>query len=361
MWHKNQYNGYILREFITEKTMYSILIKSNSDISETLKEDITEILVSLRKKNKLVITNEKLVLKKKKRKLTDTEINEKHQITNEKIYDMNDENRFFQNDNKLDVEYINNLIKQTRTKKLSDYINMNVIYAYVLSLRRNHNYTLIKIGFSDDFIRRHGELLQEFKCEMYLIGINVVHRQADERTLHTLLKNFFPQSVEDIRIESKNKVEVYKFPKALFKQYNGICEQLSTTNKDILIFNKVMNVIANNPTNSRILNKYTETMKCFTEIIQYGEEINTNKNQEPYYLDIKDYKPETKQKLELEHSKEEEKNPKLEHTKKKKSGSKTTKYKKESSIKNKSKPKSLVVNKKSIIKKTKSKSSVVIL
>jgi hypothetical protein len=342
-WYKNEYGGYILRELIEEKTMYDILLKSNSKISKSLKSDITKILIKLRKNNELGINSGKLVLKKKKRKLTDTEVNENHKITNEKLpdpNDINDENRILQRDNEADKEYINNLIALMRTKNFHAYTNTNVIYAYILTLRRDHKDILVKIGFSDDFVKRYGELLQEFQCEMYLIGVHVVHRQTDERNLHTLLKSFFPQNVEDVRIESKNKVEVYKFSKALFKQYNGICERLNSGNKDQLMFNTINNIVANNITDTAIMEDYAEIIRRYASIIKRNQETINDKGQEPFYLAIKNYEPEEEKNI------KDENNVKKDSPKgKKKSNSKTGKYKE-------TKSKSLVINKELITKKT---------
>ena len=38
IWHKNEFNGYILRELIDEETMYSIIFSSNSKLSKSFKK-----------------------------------------------------------------------------------------------------------------------------------------------------------------------------------------------------------------------------------------------------------------------------------------------------------------------------------
>ena len=63
IWHKNEYRGYILRELIDEKTMYNMILSSNSTISKSFKSDIAKILTKLRKQNKLIITNDSIQLK----------------------------------------------------------------------------------------------------------------------------------------------------------------------------------------------------------------------------------------------------------------------------------------------------------
>ena len=62
-WHQNQYDGYILRELIAPKAMYKIALSSNSVFSQRFKNDIADILDDLRKKNRLIITDNNLQLK----------------------------------------------------------------------------------------------------------------------------------------------------------------------------------------------------------------------------------------------------------------------------------------------------------
>ena len=59
-WHPNQYGGFYLRELIPERTLYKLILSSNSKISKTFKNDVSEILENLRKEDQLEITNEKI-------------------------------------------------------------------------------------------------------------------------------------------------------------------------------------------------------------------------------------------------------------------------------------------------------------
>jgi 5-methylcytosine-specific restriction endonuclease McrA len=43
LWHRNQFNGYILRKLIDEATTYQIIYKSSSELSDTFKIDLTDI------------------------------------------------------------------------------------------------------------------------------------------------------------------------------------------------------------------------------------------------------------------------------------------------------------------------------
>jgi len=68
---KNEFGGYIFKEFISFKGMVSIVMSSNSEFSKTFKDDVTEILDKLRKNGNLAIDNEKIdvIPKQPKKKL----------------------------------------------------------------------------------------------------------------------------------------------------------------------------------------------------------------------------------------------------------------------------------------------------
>ncbi len=153
-------------------------------------------------------------------------------------------------DNINDKEYVKNLIYQMTFINLWNYTERNVIYAYIISLKRDHKDILIKIGFTDDFIRRHGELTDEFQCGIFLVGIRAINRQADEKKMHTLLKRIFPKNIENVNISGTNKMEVYKFSLALFRQFNGTGELINTNAiKAQEVINNIQNQRYNFPDN----------------------------------------------------------------------------------------------------------------
>jgi hypothetical protein len=80
-------------------------------------------------------------------------------------------------------------------------------------------------------LRRHSELVEEYKCSIYLIGIRAVPRQHDEKKLHTALKNNYPQNIETIKIGKTEKTEVYRFSIPLFDQFNAVGEYINTITK----------------------------------------------------------------------------------------------------------------------------------
>ena len=70
VWHQNEFGGYVLRELISESTMYKILLGSNSKISKKFKNDVANILVELRKDGQLKATNKKITLRKNDQPIT---------------------------------------------------------------------------------------------------------------------------------------------------------------------------------------------------------------------------------------------------------------------------------------------------
>jgi len=53
----NKFGGYFIREFITEETMYNIILSSNSALSKAFKKNVSKILVQLRQEGLLLLTN----------------------------------------------------------------------------------------------------------------------------------------------------------------------------------------------------------------------------------------------------------------------------------------------------------------
>ena len=53
----NKFGGYFIREFITEETMFNIILSSNSALSKAFKKNVSKILVQLRQEGLLLLTN----------------------------------------------------------------------------------------------------------------------------------------------------------------------------------------------------------------------------------------------------------------------------------------------------------------
>jgi prophage antirepressor-like protein len=157
-WHQNEFGGYVLRELINDKTMYKIILSSNSVISVSFKNDVAEILANLRKKCLLEVTNEKISIKPKTKNM------------NQEFADiLHDQKKLhmFSYDSLMDVSQIKQMIYNGKIFPISKYANTHVLYAFIIPLKTDHRYFVIKFGHTENIIKRFTSL----KIEPYFICI----------------------------------------------------------------------------------------------------------------------------------------------------------------------------------------------
>ena len=127
-----------------------------------------------------------------------------------------------------DVNYVQHLLHIGANTPLSKYINKNVLYAFILTLKLNHDNIIIKFGFTDDIINRFKTLTQEYGCEIFFIGAKLINVPKDERKFHDILKQKYPYCIQPYSINGKDKNELYKLTSCLiteFDNYNLIEEE----------------------------------------------------------------------------------------------------------------------------------------
>ena len=209
MWHQNEFGGYILRELISEETMYRLVLSSNSVFSKSFKRDVAKILAELRQKGKLEITNKKVRLSKNAR--TDK--------SHVKILD-NDDYIVYSYDNPRHAQFIRHLTKLGSQLSLSKFANKHVLYAFIIPLKLDHNDIIIKFGYTEDIFDRIKTLQSDYKCKPYLIKAKIITGQSDEKKFHNILKTKYSGLKEIYRVDKKDKIELYKFSPILMKEYN---------------------------------------------------------------------------------------------------------------------------------------------
>ena len=208
-WFKNEYNGYFLRELVNEKIMYNIIMNSNSDISKKFKDDVAEILIELRKTNRLNLTNNKLTLTTKNYKNMDDD-NDNICKSKHPIY------RYVNSNHK---QFIQKLIYLGSVKTLSKYSNKHILYAFIIPLKIDDDCIVIKFGYCFDIIERIESLTKEYGSKLYFINAKIVSGEKDERKFHKILKKNYNELVQPYRINGKEKTELYKFSPILMKEF----------------------------------------------------------------------------------------------------------------------------------------------
>lgn len=207
-WHKNIYDGYILRELIDEKTMYDLILSSNSDLSKSFKKDISEIQADLRKENKIQITNKKI-------KKTSANSNNKHcnLVQNKKFC-------FYSYNIPEHVTFVQDMIHQGCQISIGKFSNKHVLYAFIITLKTDHNYVIIKFGYTYKLHKRFKSLQSEYKSNVHFINAKIITAESDEIKFHKILKTKYPHLIEEYSIDGKDKTELYKFNPVLIKEFN---------------------------------------------------------------------------------------------------------------------------------------------
>ncbi|QGR54397.1 hypothetical protein [Moumouvirus maliensis] len=225
IWHKNKYDGYILRELISERTMYKIVLSSNSKFSKSFKEDVADILTELRQNNNLTITNKKITLKENPQ----TNINiikQEKNIMNKMIKENFVPYSYNNPDN---LSFVRQLVVMGSYIELSKYVKKHVLYGFIIPLHNENNHIIIKFGYTEDIIDRIRTLKKEYKSDVYLVRIVTIKGESEEQVFHNLLKSRYENLIEKYSIEEKDKVELYKFNPILL----NIFDAYKINNKDL--------------------------------------------------------------------------------------------------------------------------------
>jgi len=231
IWHQNEFGGYILRELIPESTVFEIILSSNSDISKSFKKDVSKILADLRKDGNLIITNDVVTITKELKKQR-TNVDEEKDI---QIQNLFDKKLALSYDNPYDMSQLYLLINQMSYQPIGSYVDRSVLYAFIVTIKRDHNNVIVKFGWTLDILERITKLQYEFGSNFYLIGIKPVKNEPVEKRLHAVLKHKFPDSIEPIKIKGKDKTELYKFNLLMMTEFDAV-ETDSTQNiQDVIL------------------------------------------------------------------------------------------------------------------------------
>jgi hypothetical protein len=233
----NKVGGYYIKDFITERSMYEILINSTSDFADEFRYDVVSILTELSKRGKLVITNS-----------SDDHTGGSFNITPEApptsgvfVAPVSNVHHFFDKSlerqtwfqtysNPAFVEELTNRINFYKTQNFHKYIghDKRVMYMGLIGLPDplNKNRALLKIGYSEDILGRLKTLKSEYNG-IALLGLRTVNGIRCERNFHTALKLNHGELHVPITIKGQNKDEVYVADEAIIRQFMQLPEVYS--------------------------------------------------------------------------------------------------------------------------------------
>jgi hypothetical protein len=216
----NEYDGYIVRELIDEKTMYQIVLDSRSEFSKSFKSDISDMLITLRKKGeiRLVIANMPSQQQQRRKgtiaksQLSDLFLKDVIKVVNGGL-DATDVD---------DMEYVEGLIKTGEEIHLTSYLNDHVMYFFITNILNPDNHVICKIGYTSNINKRIGTLSNEYGgTNFHLIGLKKIKNISDEENFHYMLKHRYPQLMYNGAIvKSVHKEELYIFDKCLWEEFS---------------------------------------------------------------------------------------------------------------------------------------------
>ena len=273
---KNEYGGYIVKRFVPESVMYEIIMSSSSAFSKSFKTCVSKILCELRQDNKLIITTNEIALAKpnyNKKTICDKQIKSNldmilHNNTMEHTYD----NPFYCNMVKV-------LIRDGSQIPLQKYANNHVLYFFIITIVdfENKNRIFCKIGYTADIISRIKSLREEYKCELYLIGLKYIRSEQMEKEFHKSIKITKKHLVYLMQINGRDKDEIYIFDELLYKEFEamqGCC--VIETNKTII----------DKFTEEFVKDQYQYFIKYLNSISGYNFLMHLTQQPNEYYKEI---------------------------------------------------------------------------
>lgn len=235
----NEYGGYYVKEFITQKTFIDLL--QNNNINN---EDINYIKNLLHSVNK---SNNNYIYKN----------NHKNDYCYNYFNTYDNENRTYENTEL--VNFIKDKIFECKNKIWINYVNKHVMYLYIMTLNNPDNRILCKIGYSYNFISRLKQLRSEYNANFYLLGLKLINSEHDEKEFHSYLKTLKPELHYKITINKKIKDEIYIFDKILYAEFMSYCDKIQLSHDEIKLTNETINELNNYFNN--IDNKFNNDIK----------------------------------------------------------------------------------------------------
>ena len=210
---ENEYGGYIVKEFITEEKMYQLVLSSDSDFSKKFKLDISKILVKLRENGLIEVNNDSIELES----ILNSQVNSFNNITTEISNNKIPER--YRYTNMEHHYYILNIVRNGLNIAFSEYIECHTMYMFILSLFNDDMNIICKIGYTYDIIARYKSLMYEYKCMIFLVSLKSIKSEHNEKELHKLIKNVYPNLTYHLTIGSTNKEELYYFNPVILNEF----------------------------------------------------------------------------------------------------------------------------------------------
>jgi len=182
---------------------------------------------------------------------------------------------YYDKDNELIIR-LNNL---SRSIDYKNFIDKNVVYFYITSIKNINNIDelVIKIGYSKQITKRYEEHRARFGANFKLIAVKEVNDIDDEQRLHNHIKLKYPELVYYFQIrdgsgKKKGADEFYIYNDILLEEFNNFNVDIKTvhrvvSDKDIELRKLDVEFITKSIENNKLL---IENNKLMIEMFKMG-------------------------------------------------------------------------------------------
>jgi hypothetical protein len=116
-------------------------------------------------------------------------------------------------------KYMIRIIEIYNTCRISlcvNYLNKHVMYMYIMDKQFTDDKMVLKVGYTYSLYKRNKSLCDDFKCELYLIGIKEINAEEDEQKFHDFMRQMkkeyiYPHTKTIINKKTNETKEVKKF------------------------------------------------------------------------------------------------------------------------------------------------------
>ena len=137
-----------------------------------------------------------------------------------------------------DHELIIRLNNLSRSIDYKNFIDKNVVYFYITSIKNINNIDelVIKIGYSKQITKRYEEHRARFGANFKLIAVKEVNDIDDEQRLHNHIKLKYPElvyyfQIRDCSGKKKGADEFYIYNDILLEEFNNFNVDIKTVHR----------------------------------------------------------------------------------------------------------------------------------
>lgn len=210
--------------FVNEEALYELIDKSNMPKANKFKKWTRKILSQIRKGDIKVDDY-----------IAPMQLSDKNTpIFFDKSQCDDPNSIYYDKDNELIIR----LNKLSRSIDYKNFIDKNVVYFYITSIKNINNVDelVIKIGYSKQITKRYEEHRARFGANFKLIAVKEVNDIDDEQRLHNHIKLKYPELIYYFQIrdgsgKKKGADEFYIYNDILLEEFNNFNVDIKTVHR----------------------------------------------------------------------------------------------------------------------------------